>query len=44
MNQGALGWMVLGVGVLCLSALTLIFGVNLLPRRHRCREVGTIAP
>jgi hypothetical protein len=45
MNQGALGWMVLGVATLVLSASALIFGVNLLPSAETMQgKLGTIAP
>ena len=45
MNQGALGWMVLGVATLVLSAAALIFGVNLLPAAETMQgKLGTIAP
>ena len=45
MIQGALGWMVLGVATLVLSAAALIFGVNLLPAAETMQgKLGTIAP
>ena len=45
MNQGTLGWMVLGVATLVLSAAALIFGVNLLPPAETMQgKLGTIAP
>jgi len=45
MKQGALGWIVLGIAVLGLSALALIFGVNLLPPAETMQgKLGTIAP
>jgi hypothetical protein len=45
MNQGPLGWIVLGIAVLALSALALIFGVNLLPPAETMQgKLGTIAP
>ena len=45
MNQGTLGWIVLGVATLGLSAAALIFGVNLLPPAATMQgKLGTIAP
>ena len=45
MNQATLGWIVLGIAVLCLSAITLVFGVNLLPPSATMQgKLGTIAP
>ena len=45
MNQGTLGWILLGLATLGLSALTLVFGVNMLPASESMRgKLGTIAP
>jgi hypothetical protein len=45
MNQGTLGWILLGIAVLALSALTLVFGVNMLPASESMQgKLGTIAP
>lgn len=45
MNQGTLGWILLGIAVLALSALTLVFGVNMLPPSASMEgKLGTIAP
>ena len=45
MSQGPLGWIVLGIAVLGLSALALVFGVNLLPPAASMQgKLGTIAP
>jgi hypothetical protein len=45
MNQGALGWIVLGVAVLGLSAAALLFGVNLLPTTENMQsKLGTAMP
>jgi len=45
MNQGALGWIVLGVATLVLSAGALLFGVSLLPPAETMQgKLGTIAP
>jgi hypothetical protein len=45
MNQGALGWIVLGIGVLGLSAAALIFGVNMLPSTANMQSrLGTVVP
>ena len=45
MNQGTLGWILLGITVLVLSALTLVFGVNMLPESASMQgKLGTIAP
>ena len=45
MNQGSLGWILLGIAVLGLSALALVFGVNMLPPSANMQsKLGTIAP
>ena len=45
MNQGTFGWIVLGIAVLGLSALALVFGVNMLPPSANMQgKLGTIAP
>jgi hypothetical protein len=45
MNQGSLGWILLGIAVLGLSALALVFGVNMLPPSENMQsKLGTIAP
>jgi hypothetical protein len=45
MNQGSLGWILLGIAVLGLSALALVFGVNMLPPTENMQsKLGTIAP
>lgn len=45
MNQGGLGWILLGIATLGLSALTLIFGSNMLPASESMQgKLGTIAP
>jgi hypothetical protein len=45
MNQGTLGWILLGLATLGLSALTLVFGVNMLPASESMQgKLGTIAP
>ena len=45
MNQGTLGWIVLGVATLVLSAGALLFGVSLLPPAETMQgKLGTIAP
>ena len=45
MNQGRLGWILLGVATLGLSAGALIFGVSLLPPAESMQgKLGTIAP
>ena len=45
MNQGSLGWILLGIVVLGLSALALVFGVNMLPTTATMQgRLGTIAP
>jgi hypothetical protein len=45
MNQGSLGWILLGMAVLGLSALALVFGVNMLPPTENMQsKLGTIAP
>ena len=45
MNQGTLGWILLGISVLGLSALILVFGVNMLPPSANMQgKLGTIAP
>ena len=45
MNQGSLGWILLGIASLGLSALIVIFGVNMLPASATMQNrLGTIAP
>jgi hypothetical protein len=45
MSQGTLGWILLGIATLALSASALIFGVNLLPPAESMQgKLGTIAP
>jgi hypothetical protein len=45
MNQGALGWILLGVAVLGLSAAAVIFGLNLLPTTANMESrLGTVVP
>ena len=45
MNQGAFGWILLGIAVLCLSAVAVIFGVSMLPSTANMQSrLGTVVP
>ena len=45
MNKNGLNWILGGVAVLALSAIALIFGVNLLPTTAKMQsKLGTLAP
>ena len=45
MNKNGLKWILGGVAVLALSAIALIFGVNLLPTTAKMQsKLGTLAP
>jgi hypothetical protein len=45
MNQGGLGWILLGIATLGLAAVIVIFGSNMLPASESMQgKLGTIAP
>ena len=44
MNRPSFGWLISGVAVLGLSALTLWFGFAIMPARDKALAVGTTVP